>query len=164
MFASLTNPVVLCAVLGSDFLSEREVGRVLLRTKKDVGDSVKDGIFVKEEHLWTKLCNYHWGEGTAAKLLKIVPSAQACFYPPPRVTPSVRPRRPLKYAPADYVLIVQAKVHGKGNLLNCFVASCADSPGTFGTGWFLRDSRFHYFEKKPLERLPRYSYNLRQSG
>ena len=59
--APLTNPGVVRVLLDSEFLSPREVGRLLFLTSKRIKKDVENVIVANAGDLWTKWCFSHWG-------------------------------------------------------------------------------------------------------
>ena len=164
----LSNPNILCALVKSNFLTARETGRLFFVTAKSIRMSVKENKeLVDEDALWTKWCIDHWGEKTTKQLLCCTDlTYKECFralaFPLPRPVPSVRPRQPVRYRPEDYVVVVQAKLHGSDIFLVCTAVSGAQTPD-----WFSKNKRRFtgpIGEKDPLETLPRCSIDELMHG
>jgi len=127
-------PRVLQAVAASQFLTTPELGRLLLRTSKELTAST----YSRHDDVWKCLCMTHSGVKNASALLGTMAplhSAEQCFRTfftdlPPKYTEP----RALRYTPEDYAVVVTIRESDTNQQLVCKVIPGQEIAEFFDTG------------------------------
>jgi hypothetical protein len=120
-------------LVSSQFLTNQELGRLLLLTNKGLLEDANDDT----ENVWKLLCQNHWGYEAADTLLRATGmSPKACFRKlvcKPK-DPDTYTLPPLRYSPQDYLLIVDAFNQVTNKLLFCETIPGENVPDFFAHG------------------------------